>query len=106
MKSRRRKFKKALIIENSTEVYNTNEGSLIMSTTVPETTTQHKIDENWYSYVDFLRENEEKERNKVNKNVTVTAHGSRKPGKEAGNDYFDMGEGYDYMDEENIVIEM
>ncbi len=58
MKSRRRKFKKALIIENSTEVYNTNEGSLIMSTTVPETTTQHKIDENWYSYVDFLRENE------------------------------------------------
>ena len=58
MKSRRRKFKKALIIENSTEVYNTNEGSLIMSTTVPETTTQHKIDENWYSYVDFLREND------------------------------------------------
>ena len=53
MKSRRRKFKKGLLSENST-----NEGSLIISTTVPETTTQHKIDENWYSYVDFLRENE------------------------------------------------
>ena len=58
MKSRRRKFKKGLISENSTEVFTTNEGSLIMSTTVPERTTQHKIDENWYSYVDFLRENE------------------------------------------------
>ena len=53
MKSRRRKFKKGLLSENST-----NEGSLIISTTVPETITQHKIDENWYSYVDFLRENE------------------------------------------------
>ena len=26
--------------------------------------------------------------------------------KEAGNDYFDIGDGNDYMDEENIVIEM
>ena len=48
MLKRRRKIKKAMIRKNSTNVYNT--------TANPETTTQRTKDENWYSYVDFLRE--------------------------------------------------
>ena len=48
MLKRRRKIKKAMIRKSSTKVYNT--------TANPETTTQRTKDENWYSYVDFLRE--------------------------------------------------
>lgn len=48
MLKRRRKIKKAMIRKNSTKVYNT--------TAIPETTAQHPNNENWYSYVDFLRE--------------------------------------------------
>ena len=56
MLKRRRKIKKAMIRKNSTKVNNTKEGSPMKSTAIPETTTQQKNDENWYSYVDFLRE--------------------------------------------------
>ena len=43
MLQRRRKIKNAMIRKNST-------------TANPETTTYRSKDENWYSYVDFLRE--------------------------------------------------
>ena len=56
-KRRRRKIKKAMMEKNAIDVYDTKEGSLMMSTAIPGTTTQPPKDENWYSYVDFLREN-------------------------------------------------
>ena len=56
-KKRKRKIKKAMMKRNTREVHVTKEGSLMISTAIPETTTQPPKDENWYSYVDFLREN-------------------------------------------------